>query len=111
MDVRAALLTLATVAPPYRSPALAAGILNSAREYVRAVSWARAEVERVPVIGSSCGASRGLDARLSGIDTGDTRSHQGDDSDGDALGLVLERWWRSTLVATALVWPSQPDGS
>jgi hypothetical protein len=28
-----------------------------------------------------------------------------------ALGLVLERWWRSTLVATALVWPPQLDGS
>jgi hypothetical protein len=28
-----------------------------------------------------------------------------------ALGLILERWWRSTLVATALVWPPQLDGS
>jgi hypothetical protein len=53
-----------------------------------------------------------LDAHLSGdhtaIQGGVT---QGDDPTVIALGLVLERWWGSTLVVTALVWPPQPDGS
>jgi hypothetical protein len=86
---------------------------SSADEDVRAVSWARAE-------GRTCAGKRillweSVPRARRPISWATTLAIQGVTEEMIpmviALGLVLERWWCPIFVATALVWPPQPDGS